>query len=78
MGECFTCFLHTGFRHPLLPHNVHEHKDGKIIFKHSLEDRVKGDLDESEHQSQYVYFGITPFHAEGTTLAKIVERSGRV
>lgn len=70
---CMTCYLNTGFQHPLAPQNQHEHIGGKIIFKYSLEHRVKADIEDSIEESRYKYYGVTPFRAEGTTLAKIVE-----
>jgi hypothetical protein len=69
---CMTCYLHTGFMHELKPYNQHTHKDGKIIFRLPLEERVKAELDDDFEQYEYKYYGITPFHAEGLTITRAI------
>lgn len=74
MSKCMDCYLNSGFYHDFAPYWEHKHVDGKLVFKHDLEERVKLDIEDSIKESQYKYYGVTPFHAEGTLLAKIIEK----
>ena len=75
MSKCMKCYLNTGFDHDYPPSEQHSHDaTGKIVFTHSLDERVSMKLDEDVEHYKHTYYGVTPFHAEGTALARIIDK----